>query len=372
MISNLVPKRKVLAWFGLTVAAVVVLAVVVYIVFWPLSDLIATHDVGTITVPHRAAALQTARDAARGRLVALGAGLFAAGALVYTARNFSLARQGQVTDRYTKAIEQLDSDKSLDVRIGGIYALERIARDSPRDHPTIMEVLAAFIREHSREQWPKPAEDGAEPPEHRTRPDVQAAVTVIGRRTIRYDSQPVDLESADLTRANLRGANLSGANLSGAIFTRARLHDANLSGATLNGTTFTRAVLARADLTGARAPIRHPTFNDALLFDANLSGANLPAAHFNDAYLTRANLSGADLGYAHLHGANIGDAALTRATLTRANLTKAQTMGADFSEAQLTGVRWSPSNTRLPPGWQLRNSGRLKRAARDSSDAAAK
>ena len=94
-------------------------------------------------------------DNARGRLLTLGAGLFAAGALVFTARNFTLSREGQVTDRYTKAIEQLGSDK-LDVRIGGIYALERVARDSARDHPTVMEVLTAFIREHSREQWPPP------------------------------------------------------------------------------------------------------------------------------------------------------------------------------------------------------------------------
>src|ERR1035441_3413443 len=96
----------------------------------------------------------------RTQLLTLGAGVFAAGALVYTTRNFTLSRrtyqlteQGQVTDRYTRAIEQLGSDK-LDVRIGGIYALERIARDSARDHPTVMEVLAAFIREHSREPWP--------------------------------------------------------------------------------------------------------------------------------------------------------------------------------------------------------------------------
>jgi aspartyl-tRNA synthetase len=40
---------------------------------------------------------------------------------VYTARNFTLSREGQVTDRYTKAIEQLGSDKP-DVRTGGIYA----------------------------------------------------------------------------------------------------------------------------------------------------------------------------------------------------------------------------------------------------------
>jgi hypothetical protein len=42
------------------------------------------------------------------------------------------------------------------VRIGGIYALERIARDSAKDHPTVMEVLNAFIRDHSREPWPPP------------------------------------------------------------------------------------------------------------------------------------------------------------------------------------------------------------------------
>src|SRR6516162_11458097 len=106
-------------------------------------------------------------------------------------RAVELTEQGQVTDRYSKAIEQLGSDK-LDVRIGGIYALERIARDSPRDHPTIMEVLGAFIRGHSHERWPLVEPDG-EPPPRSTRPDVQAAATVIGRRIVQYDSQPVNL-----------------------------------------------------------------------------------------------------------------------------------------------------------------------------------
>ena len=135
------------------IAAVVLAVAIVWALFVPLADWLARHDVGSA----KPALLQTARDAARGRLLTLGAGLFAAGALVFTALNFTLSRrtfelteQGQVTDRYTKAIEQLGSDK-LDVRIGGIYALERIARDSARDHPTVMEVLTAFIREHSRD-----------------------------------------------------------------------------------------------------------------------------------------------------------------------------------------------------------------------------
>ena len=114
-----------------------------------------------------------------------------------------------MTDRYTKAIEQLGS-KELDVRIGGIYALERIARDSAKDHPAVMEVLAAFIREHSREQWPPPDPDN--PDELRlTRPDVQAAATVAGRRNAKRDIRPIDLTRADLTRADLTGARLSDA-----------------------------------------------------------------------------------------------------------------------------------------------------------------
>jgi hypothetical protein len=72
-----------------------------------------------------------------------------------------------MTDRYTKTIEQLGSGK-LDVRLGGIYAPERIARDSPWDHPTVLEFLATFIREHSHEPWP-PKEPGAKTPGWRTR-----------------------------------------------------------------------------------------------------------------------------------------------------------------------------------------------------------
>lgn len=112
--------------------AVVVLALtIVWALFVPLADWLARHDVGSVG----GSLHETALDNARGRLLTLGAGLFAAGALWFTARSFTLSREGQVTDRYTKAITQLGS-KKLDVRIGGIYPLERIARDSARDHPT--------------------------------------------------------------------------------------------------------------------------------------------------------------------------------------------------------------------------------------------
>ena len=247
-------------------------------------------------------------------------------------RTVELTEQGRVTGRYAKAIEQLASGQ-LDVRIGGIYALERIARDSPRDHPTIMEVLAAFIREHSREQWP-PAEPGAESPAPTTRPDVQAAATVIGRRSVGYDSQPIDLRAANLARAVEIGADLNGADLNGADLTRANLAQEKLAGANLFVADLTRANLPGVDLTRA-------TLFGAYLHSANLTGADLADASLFGASLTGANLTGADLS----------DVNLTRADLTEADLTEADLTGANLTEAHLTGAFW-PADTAVPEGWQ--------------------
>jgi hypothetical protein len=246
------------------IAGLVLAAAIVWSLFVPVPDWLARHDVG----PAKPALVQTARDAARGRLLTLVAGLFAAAALVFTALNFTLSRrtfelteQGQVTDRYTKAIEQLGSEK-LDVRIGGIYALERVARDSVKDHPTVMEVITAFIREHSREPWPT-SDSGAQEGPRSTRPDVQAAITVVGRRGAEYDIQPMDLAGAHLAGANLTGAHLDGADLTRANLAGAYLPRANLTGANLTGADLARATLARANLEGA-----------------NLEGANLASVRW--------------------------------------------------------------------------------------------
>ena len=291
------------------IAVVVLAAVAAWVLFVPAADWLAHHDVGSAT----GSLHETALDNARGRLLTLGAGLFAAGALWFTARSFTLSREGQVTNRYTKAITQLGS-KKLDVRIGGIYALERVARDSRTDHPTVMEVLTAFIRVHSPEQWPAagPATDFRPtqipklgPPPRSTRPDVQAAVTVIGRRISRNDREGIDL--------------------GGAILIAAILTDADLRGAWLRG---------------------------AILIGAILGDADLRAADLGDADLRAADLTDADLRGAWLRGADL--------------------TGADLTGADLTGAAW-PEDTPAP-GWERdtsSSSGRLKRAGTDSKPAGA-
>ncbi len=394
-----VPWPKAARWAALCAIAATATVAVLYLLLWYGPDVLARHDVGSVGGPLRVLRLQQARDAARGRLLTLGAGLFAAGALIFTGLNFRLSRrafevtsalteQGQVTERYTRAIEQLGSN-TIDVTIGGIYALERIARDSPRDHPTVMEVLAACIREHSREQWPPTpsGEPGAELPERTTRPDVQAAMTVIGRRDITHDSGHIDLANVNLSGADLSGAELAGANLIGANLTRAVAMQANLAGANLRNANLTRADLSGADLRGAsltgaklleafmpgadlcsahlqQADLTGASLNLGVLADAHLRGANLTAAE-----LIGANLEGADLAGAHLTRANLADANLAGADLTDADLPDSDLAGADLTNTNLTGA-WFPTGATVPEGWACPpGSGRLARTGKGPSAA---
>jgi hypothetical protein len=317
-------RNRWLVWVSWIILAVLALVIVWWMTV-PAADWIAHHDVGSAT----GSLHETALDNARGRLLTLGAGLLAAGALVFTARNFTLSREGQVTDRYTKAIDQLGSGK-LDVRIGGIYALERIARDSRKDHPTVMEVLSAFIREHSREQWPEPGSNGTTP-ERSTRPDVYAALAVVVRRDSWRDVENIDLIDADLARVQFFRANFGNAVLLGANFSNAAL--------------------------------RQPNFRGAILAGANFSNASLARANFRDADATGAVFTHAVLTYADLTGADFTGADLTGANLTRVDLTVAVLTVAVLTGANLTGARW-PSDWSVPEGWRLNpNSGRLQRAS---------
>ena len=63
------------------------------------------------------------------------------------------------------------------IRLGGIYALERIAKDSEKDHGPIMEVLTAYVREKAPRKENHKPQAGEKPPT-----DIQAILTVIGRR----------------------------------------------------------------------------------------------------------------------------------------------------------------------------------------------
>src|SRR5499427_4946725 len=260
-----------------------------------------------------------------------------AGALVIW-RQSQLSRQGQITERFTRAIDQLDYTKAVEVRLGGIYALERIARDSPQtDHWPIMEVLTAYVREHAQWSEAKPGSEES-PDEAKPAVDIQAVLTVLSRRSQWYQNgelQCLDLRQTDLRRANLPSAHLEGASFGGAHLERANRGAAHLEGANRGGAHLERAYLGGAHLEGAN------------LFAAHLEGAYLPSAHLEraslgEAHLERANLGGAHLERANLFGPHLEGADLRGAHLEGADLGGAYLEGADLRGAHLEAAAEAP------------------------------
>ena len=255
--------------------------------------------------------------------------------------------ENQVADRFTRAIDQLGTD-SLDVRLGGIYALERIANGSPRDYGPIVDVLTGFVREHA--PWPRgnglpsSKSPASESPAPRPPADVQAALTVLGRRVIPQDWQGPHL---DLSQTDLRGADLRAAQLEGTYFTAAHLEGALLNGAHLEAAILSRTHLAGADLTAAH-------LEGTFLTDARLEGASLVSAHLEGASLDAAHLEGAHLGEAHLLSASLDSAHLEKADLRGANLEEAT-----FDSADVTGADFNGAHLK---GAQLRNARHLDKA----------
>lgn len=375
-------KRQWEKWrgFAMGIAAAVCGIALVWALFGPAAVWLAHHDLGTA----RGSVLETALQNARSAYLTLAAGILAAGALVYTARNHRLSQEGQVTDRYTKAIEQLGSDKPS-VRIGGIFALERIALDSARDHPTVMEVLCAFLREQPASsrpggslalflsRQPTSPEDGTPAAQEATLPDmpqdVRAAITVIARRyTYRdgfRDGQGLDLEGAHLVRANLENALLTNANLSKTVLRDANMSVTNLNGANLNGADLRSADLRGAALRGAHlsgANLRDADLITADLESATLDGADLRGVCLFFANLNNAKLRGANLHGAMLHGANLDGADLYGARLHGSDQPTASVFSwpddTALGKADLNGAFWDSSSV-PPTGWQRGSDGRL-------------
>lgn len=208
-------------------------------------------------------------EALRTLIQALGAaGVIIGGYL--TLRRVAVAENRHITERFASAVGQLASE-AVPVRLGAVYALERIAKDSAYDQWAIMELLATTLLHWVplRGVPPSgPAILGAldreeQRPEGWPRPDVQAAVTAIGRRHRRLgvaEPHRLDLRSLDLggivcERLNLQAADLSRSSLYGALVVgcdlrRACLFQSHLAGATVWSTDLSGADLRTADLCG--------------------------------------------------------------------------------------------------------------------------
>jgi hypothetical protein len=283
-------------------------------------------------------------DARTTLLQGLGGLAVLAGATV-AFRQLAVAREGQVTERFTRAIDQLGHD-NLDVRLGGIYALERISIDSPRDQLTIAEAPTAFVRGHA--PWP-PTQPGQPPedlavedvtPLRRWAPDVQAALTVLGR----HEDAPGPL--LDLRNIDLRGAYLRKANLSFAVLRGAYLQGANLQFAQLESANLTYAQLQGPELFNTRLQNAHLDYTQlqkTRLVQTNMRHAMLINTHLQDATLEFVDLRSAILDNTQLQGAKFWNTRLQEAILDEVQLQGAEcnsgTVWPDYFDWRTEGIK---------------------------------
>jgi hypothetical protein len=286
-----------------------------------------------------------------------------------------IARQAHYTDLFTKAVEQLGAvrpltdfhpnvgaksksrekhEPNLEVRLGAIFILDRIAQESEQHYWPVMEVLCAYLRnkENTGEfmtlrknqdvhDWinsvPLP------------RLDVQTALTVIGRRSNRRfvrtgtHGDRFDLNDAILQRASFERCSFSGIDLS----------EAHLENARFSGTTLTEMVFDRAHLQHSRffeTKIRSASFQHVNLFSAQFSGAEL-----SDVFLWDVQFVGADFDGAKLSKVDATEIDLKNAHLFDADFSGVKCENPDFLDGSLGDESTKiPSNAHRPTDWPRR------------------
>jgi pentapeptide repeat protein len=198
--------------------------------------------------------------------------------------NLDLTRQGQVSERFSRAVDQLGTTNeggspAIDVRAGALFSLMRIGIDAPDHRQPALLVAMTYVTNNYVPPTSRPPH-GCQATFDRKRPDIGIALGVLPRIAAK-------LKEGELR--GLRGANLNGLALDDLILNRFDLRNIKFRDASLARAHFHRAKLQYADL--RRACLKEADFSEASLQNADFRGASLQGANFKDARLKGAKFS---------------------------------------------------------------------------------
>ena len=205
----------------------------------------------------------------------LGIGVAPLGLYLASSRTESLKVQTEtekekaVTDAFAKSVELLGSQRDA-AKQGGIYALGRLANDNPTLHPMIMDIVASYIRQESRNRFFKEKNEREEKAnkiidkdkligELRFEPmpmDIEAAIAVIRERDVLHDKTPgegeylLDLSNAyiftaDFSNTKLSRVNFSDSVLINCVFDKTDLSESNFVASNLKESSITQEQVDR-------------------------------------------------------------------------------------------------------------------------------
>ena len=310
------------------------------------------------------------------------------------------ARDRAYTELFTKAMEQLGAEKpkkedvldkkgnlakdnagqplmreiyvpNIEVRIGAIYALERIMNDSRKDATAIVDTLAAYVRENcgdaqefeceiprlskfrTNSAWLKAIKQYVGDPlaheegtvvararalrdlPHVNRVDIKTALTVIGRRPDwmkaeelarqrpKPDLRNVNLQGWDLSTFHLNLLNLQSAKMQGAYLRGAEMQNADLFNAVMQGADFSEAKIQNAILA-------YTKMQGVKMAFAQMQGLNMIGSEIHCSDLSNAKMLGVNLTNAQMQNSDLSYAEMQKASLVRSEM-----QGADLSSANI-------------------------------------
>ncbi|MBT9382281.1 pentapeptide repeat-containing protein [Pseudooceanicola sp. CBS1P-1] len=251
------------------------------------------------------------------------------------------------------------TEPNLEVRVGALLSLERIAEDSARDRDRILRILCAYLRGNSRHREvpdsPRPRKHPAHTAQQKVEDWHHWRYQVTGHYASHIQRPRVDIETAffvlrdsfsstdvfmdaDLMGIYLRATKISGANLAGT-----HLDSSDFSGASLHQFNLSGAKLFRANFQGAN--LSDVSFKDAAMQFVDLSASEMTFVDLDQTKLTFGKLnasiiSGCSMNSADLLHATLAAAKLFRCDLSTAHLSKAILEGTRFQQCQFDGALW--------------------------------
>lgn len=279
----------------------------------------------------------------------IGGGLLLAGSFV-TSEQLTTSYEEQIAERFTRAVEQLgsytnDNKPNQEVRMGGVYSLDRILGASPEDCPAIVDILSAYARKNASLGSPSCEKTGIVL-------DSLIKVLATPRECIedyarhgRYvDLSKTCFAQIHLENAHLKNTNLSHAELRDVAFRKvdlsaARLEDTRLRGGIFSASNFSRAQLSRAqfsynlDLTNKLSLVDNTSFSAATLYQSCLRGVIITDVDFTNAYLAKAKFSETEI-----RGTNFEKAVATKALFTKSAIDESKFRYAHLDNARFLGT----------------------------------
>jgi len=229
--------------------------------------------------------------------------------LLFAFQRLQIAERGQVTERFSKAVEHIGDKENVSVRIGGLYALEKIALDSEKERATIQKVIASFIRrppylDKSKTTISSNLNDC---------PDIHIAIKIFRDLNNSSDSYP------DLSNARLEYLDLSRLDLSKLNFTGASFKGSSLKYANLNKSNFVTSDFEKSDLSNVSVHstnFMNTDFTKSILFQSTIKDCCLSFSKFEEAEIESTSIRNSALSYCDFSKCSFGSNDIDNCNLT--------------------------------------------------------